>query len=128
MLGLNPEQLEHITSINERITAFNRKKYELGALEHKGFLGALPVLVLLQALLEEVVDIINYLYSALDNLERAKTRLTALKELEEIDDRVFSADLWDRRPIGLHLLTIREAERRYDRTRRIEAIMEILYG
>jgi hypothetical protein len=118
MLGLNPEQLQHITSINERITAFNRKKYELGALEHKGFLGALPVLVLLQALLEEVVDIINYLYSALDNLERAKTRLTALKELlqETVDDCIANNE-------SLELI-----EDVYDPIRRIEAVEALLYG
>ena len=119
MLGLNPEQLEHITSINERITAFNRKKYELGALEHKGFLGALPVLVLLQALLEEVVDIINYLYSALDNLERVRTRLTALKEsLQEVIDGHIAGGMTS---VGI-------LDDKYDAIRRVQGIEAILYG
>ena len=118
MLGLNPEQLQHITSINERITAFNRKKYELGALEHKGFLGALPVLILLQALLEEVVDIINYLYSALDNLEKVKTRLTALKELLQVS---VDFDIANNETVGV-------IEQEYDPIRRIEAIERLLYG
>lgn len=65
------------------------------------------------------------------DLERVRTRLTALKEsLNRISDDYFDAD-W-KLATGWILLTpnpsVEELELRYDPIRRIEAIERILYG
>ena len=125
------EQQDHIQGINQRFTEFNHSKYTAGVKEHKNLLSSLPVTSLGVHALEEVADLVNYLYSLNDNLELIRTRLTALKEsLTRISDDYFDAD-WKLVVYG-HLTTphpsVEELENHYDPIRRVEAIETILFG
>lgn len=112
------EQQEHIEGINKRFTEFNHAKYTAGVKEHKSLLSSLPVTSLGVHALEEVADLVNYLYSLNDNLELIRTRLTALKDLlqETVDDCIANNE-------SLELI-----EEVYDPVRRVEAIERILFG
>lgn len=72
---MNPQQEEHIDSINRRFVKANKYKYSLGCQEHKGHLWEVDSLQLIRFALEEVQDLTNYLYSALDSLEAEREAL-----------------------------------------------------
>lgn len=112
------EQQDHIKGINQRFTEFNHAKYVAGVKEHKDLLSSLPVTSLGIHALEEVADLVNYLYSLNDNLELIRTRLTALKAVlqETVDDAIQCNE------------SVSFLEELYDPVRRVEAIEVILNG
>lgn len=133
------EQQDHIKGINQRFTEFNHAKYTAGVKEHKDLLSSLPVTSLGIHALEEVADLVNYLYSLNDNLELIRTRLTALKEELQSKIPTYSADHHLLlRMFGLKYtgdfgsiykyaeFTVDELEELYDPIRRVEAIERLL--
>lgn len=128
------EQQDHIKGINQRFTEFNHAKYTAGVKEHKDLLSSLPVTSLGIHALEEVADLVNYLYSLNDNLELIRTRLTALKEELQSKIPTYSADhhlkyTGDFGSIYKYAeFTVEELEELYDPIRRVEAIEVILNG
>lgn len=110
------EQQDHIRGINQRFTEFNHAKYTAGVKEHKNLLSSLPVASLGNHALEEVADLVNYLYSLNDNLELIRIRLTAMKESQQ--------ELVDVAIENNHSLHTIEAL--YDPIRRVEAIERLL--
>lgn len=110
------EQQDHIKGINKRFTEFNHAKYTAGVKEHKNLLSSLPVTSLGIHALEEVADLVKYLYSLNDNLELIRTRLTALKNILQAEVQMA---IDNNQPIWF-------IEDRYDSVRRVTAIERLL--
>ena len=136
-MGLSAQQQDHVREIITDYTAEYVVTYTRGAKEYGSLMSDLPALQMIKEAKQEAQDNYAYNHVAESQLEKVRTRLTALKELLEekhLDqhDWLFNADVSMKlnsrprmfrasEPVGL-------LDDIYDPIRRIEAIERILFG
>lgn len=131
---MSPDQIQHREQIILDYSNSYRAIYDAGAIEHGGLMTDLSVERLAKESLNEAQDSYAYNHTLLTNLDRVRTRLQQLKDTLEKRLPVYSADLnlkiaKEYRPTWENSqYTVGELEELYDPIRRINAIIEILYG
>lgn len=69
---MTDEQERHLDDIKDEFISLVDPKYRAGVLEHKGFLGDVPPLKVLDMAIEEAVDQVVYLLTLKQQLSKLK--------------------------------------------------------
>lgn len=118
-MGITPQQEHHREQIIQDFGDSYRPIYTRGAKEYQTKMYELPVFMMVQEGMNENQDGYAYGHVAKSQLEKVRTRLTALKE--QIQETVDASIKGEDTPVFI-------IEKLYDPIRRIEAIERLLYG